>query len=106
MVELFATVAPSNMQVLPDGDTLIGESPAEQATPSDCHEPSAHRYCVPDWQLAAPVEKEMPSYWQLFESVTFSDLQEVLLAFHSPSAQRYSMPAWHEEDPGENIVPL
>jgi len=48
IVEFVATVAPSNMQVRPDGTARIGESPTGQLTPMLAHRPSSHRYCVPD----------------------------------------------------------
>jgi len=48
IVELLATVAPSNMHVRPDGTARIGASPTGQLIPRLAHRPSSHRYCVPD----------------------------------------------------------
>ena len=48
MVELCATVAPSNMQVLPDGITRIGASATGQVWPSVRHAPSSQRFLAGD----------------------------------------------------------
>ncbi len=61
IVELLATVAPSNMQPCPFGITRIGESPTEQDFPRLAHMPSSQRNCVPAWQLAAPVLNVIPA---------------------------------------------
>src|SRR5262249_39388191 len=107
MVELVATVAPSYMQVLPLGTARIGASPTVQATPRPRHVPSSHRYCVPSWQLADPVEYEMPFRAQLRD--VFGDssgVQGEPLAFQSPSSHLNCAPLWHDIAPSENMLPL
>jgi hypothetical protein len=63
MVEPLATVAPPNMQVSPEGMIRIGESPAAQGMRRLVHSPSSQRNWVPAWQLANPLENEIPANW-------------------------------------------
>src|SRR5262245_57286319 len=107
MVELVATVAPSYRQVRPVGSARIGASPTVQATPRPRHVPSSHRYCVPSWQLAAPVQYEMPFRAQLRDVFgESSGVQGEPVAFQSPFLQRNCAPVWHDIAPSENMLPL
>jgi hypothetical protein len=92
MVEPLETVALLNMQVRPSGSTRIGESPTVQGTARLLQVPSSQRNCVPAWQLAAPVENEIPPYWQVRDATTRSPLQLLRVASHSPSSHLYSRP--------------
>jgi hypothetical protein len=62
---------------------------------------------VPFWQLAEPVENDIPANSQGREATkSAGGLQLCNVDNHSPSSQRYSRPAWQEAPPSEYIEPL
>src|SRR5262249_12239334 len=100
---------PSNMQVRPDGMTRMGESPTVHGIPRLVHVPSAQRNCVPAWQLAEPLEYEMPPNWQgadVSRCGAGPSTHFMAAEAQSPSSQRYCFPVWQAAAPSEYDFPI
>jgi hypothetical protein len=77
------------MQARPFGAIRASISPLLQATTRLLHNPSSHRYSVPDSHFAEPGEDELPFNAQLLAATSGCSAQAIPDPFHCPSSHRY-----------------